>query len=56
MFEERERWGVGDATCDPAGCSDVTLGASTSGAEQRKGVHSGEKKKKKEQRFRLDVF
>lgn len=29
----RERWGVGDATCDPAGCSDVTLGASTFGAE-----------------------
>lgn len=41
---ERERWGVGDATCDPAGCSDVTLGASTSGAEQRKGVHSGGEK------------
>lgn len=29
LVVRRERWGVGDATCDPAGYSDVTLGAST---------------------------
>lgn len=40
LVVREERWGVGDATCDPAGCSDVTLEASTSGAEQRNGART----------------